>query len=198
MSRLGHKTSSEGAAVIDCFTSMCGTQPDVFQQMLQNVCTRAHGLDPNWVRNPSIQRVPDTLAEGETKKFNLVPWLLGFSESDAIKGIFKMPHIFKCIIALLEQPNASTKDPLDVLMMVGAKIGSELPAFSVRHNLGFAKSLVTRVILFATVDMRWDGASIKMFLKELQALLSIECVYSLAPNPKEQMAKALGDKNDGC
>ena len=42
--------------------------------------------------------------------------------------------------------------------------------------------------------MRWDDPTIKMFLKELQALLSIECVYSPAPNPKEQMAKALGDK----
>ena len=52
---------------------------------------------------------------------------------------------------------------------------------------------MTRVVLFATVDMRWNDATIKMFLKELQALLSIECVYSPAPNPKEQMAKSLGD-----
>jgi hypothetical protein len=37
-----------------------------------------------------------------------------------------------------------------------------------------------------------------MFLKELQALLSIEFVYSPAPNSKEQMAKALGDKIIGC
>jgi hypothetical protein len=138
--------------------------------------------------------VPDTPAEGETNKFNLAPWFLGFRASDAIKGKSKMPQIFKCLIDFLEKPYASTKDPLDVLMPVGAKIGSELPAFSVRHNLGFAKSLVTRVILFATVDMRWDDATIKMFLKELQALLSIECVYSPAPNPKDQMAKALGDK----
>ena len=42
--------------------------------------------------------------------------------------------------------------------------------------------------------MRWDDAAIKMYLKELQALLSIECVYSPAPNPKEQMAKAVGEK----
>jgi hypothetical protein len=138
--------------------------------------------------------VPDTPAEGETNKVNLVPWFWGLRASDAIKGKSKMPQIFKCLIDFLEKPYASTKDPLDVLMPVGAKIGSELPAFSVRHNLGFAKSLATRVILFATVDMRWADATIKMILKELQALLNIECMYSPAPNPKIRWPKPLATK----
>ena len=38
--------------VVDYYTSTFGTQPDVFQQMLQNVCIRIHGLEPNLGAEP--------------------------------------------------------------------------------------------------------------------------------------------------
>ena len=87
-----------------------------------------------------------------------------------------MPHILKTIVDFLEKPYASAADPLDVLMPEGLACGSELPPFSVRHNVGFAKSLTIRVILFTTVDMCWDDATMMMFKEELQALTCIECV----------------------
>ena len=141
--------------------------------------------------------MPGLPVEGEMVKFNIAPWFLGFREKDAVKGKSKMPQIFKCLVHFLEKPYASAAEPLDVLMLVGVNVGGVLPPFSVRHNVGFARSLTARLVLFATVDMRWDDSTMKLFRKELQALLSIECVYSPAPDPKEQMAKALGDKMVG-
>ena len=87
-----------------------------------------------------------------------------------VKGMSKMHQIFKCLVDFLEKPYASAKDPLDILMPLGISVGAELPAFSVRHSVGFAESLTCRLILFAVVDMRWDDSTCRMFLKELQAL----------------------------
>ena len=190
----GDPEIEDAVDVVDYFTRMFGDQEHVFQKMLQDVCARIQSLDSTWTRDPCIQHVPDPPEEGETKEFSVAPWLLGFREKDAIKGKSKMPQIFKCLIHFLEKPFASAAEPLDVLMPLGVNAGSAIPAFSVRHNVGFARSLTVRIILFSTVDMRWDDATMKLFKKELQALTAIHCVYAPAADPKEQMAKALGDK----
>ena len=59
--------------------------------------------------------------------------------------------------------------------------------------MGFAKSLTIRLILFAVVDVRWTDSECTLMLKELQALLSIDCI-SPAIDAKKQMNKPLGDK----
>ena len=83
-----------------------------FQQMLQDVCARIERLDPTWVRKPGIP------VEGEMVKFNIAPWFLGFREKDAVKGKSQIPQI----------------------LLVGVNVGSVLPPFNVRHNVGFARS----------------------------------------------------------
>ena len=190
----GDPEVEDAVDVVDYFTEMFGQQLHVFHKLLQDVCTRIESLDTSWNRAAGIKRVLDTPEQGDTVKFQLAPWMLGFGATDAIKGKSKMPQIFKTIVDFLEKPYASAAEPLDVLMPTGLACGSELPPFSVRHNVGFAKSLTIRVILFATVDMRWDDTTMSLFKKELQALTCIECVYSPAEDPKGQMTKALGDK----
>ena len=69
--------------------------------------------------------------------------------------------------------------------------------FSVRHSVGLAKSLTVRLILFAVVDMRWTDNECRLMLKELQALLCIDCIYSPAADGRKQIIKSLGD-NDSC
>ena len=193
----GDPEVEDAVDVVDYFTAMFGHQLPVFQKLLQDVCTRVASLDTSWTRAAGIQHVLETPEQGDTVKFNLAPWMLGFCAADSIKGKSKMPQIFKTLVDFLEKPYASAAEPLDVLMPTGLSCGSELPPFSVRHNAGFAKSLTIRAILFATVDMRWDDATMRLFKKELQALTCIECVYSPAEDPKGQMTKALGGQNDG-
>ena len=179
---------------IDFFESMFGEQPSVFARLLQDVSARVEALDTSFVRDPGITHVPQTPAEGDTHKLKLAPWMLGFRATDSIKGKSKMTQLFKCLIEFLEKPYASVKDPIDVLMPLGAKIGGEIPLFSVRHSVGFAKSLTVRLILFSVVDTRWTDSECMLMLKELQALLCIDCIYSPAADAKKQMNKALGDK----
>ena len=190
----GDPEVEDAVDVVDYFTEMFGQQLPVFQKLLQDVCTRVQSLDMSWTRATGIQHVIEAPEQGDTVKILLAPWMLGFRATDAIKGKSKKCQVFKTIVDFLEKPYASAAEPLDVLMPKGLACGSQLPPFSVRHNVGFAKSLTIRVILFATVDMRWDDATMRLFKKELQALTCIECAYSPAEDPKGQMTKALGDK----
>ena len=180
--------------IVDFFVSMFGEQPAVFEKLLKDVCARIQSLDSSFVREDGVQTVPDPPEEGTTLKCKLSPWMLGFNKRASVKGKSKMHQIYKCLVDFLEKPYASAKDPLDILMPLGLSVGSALPAFSVRHSVGFAKSLTSRLILFAVVDMRWEDSVCRMFLKELQALVTIECVYSPAAEPKSQMIKSLADK----
>jgi len=137
----GNPEIEDAVGVIDYFENIFGQQLPVFQKLLQDMCARAQSLDTSSTRNPGIQNLPEVPEEGETKKFILDPRCLGFRASDAVKGKSKMPHIFKCLVDFLEKPYASAAEPLDVLMPEGLSCGSALPAFSVHHNVGFAKSL---------------------------------------------------------
>jgi len=180
--------------VVDFFDTMFGQQPDVFEKLLKDVCARILSLDTSFVREAGLQTVPDPPEEGTTMRCKLAPWMLGFSKRSSVKGKSKMHQIYKCLVEFLEKPYSSAKDPLDILMPHGLSIASTLPPFSVRHSVGFAKSLTCRLILFAVVDMRWADTVCRMFLKELQALTIIDCVYSPAAEPKGQMIKSLADK----
>ena len=167
----GDPEGEDAVDVVDYFVSMFGNQMDVFSKLLMDVSARVQSLDRTWARSPGIQHVHEPPAPGEVARFSIAPWLLGFRATDAIKGKSKMPQIFKCLVEFLEKPYSSVKEPLDVLMPIGLPVGTDLPAFSVRHNMGFAKSLTARVILFATVDMRWDDASMNLFKKRAASAL---------------------------
>ena len=180
--------------IVDFFETMFGKHPEVFEKMLKDVCVRIHSLDSSFIREDGMKEVPIPPEEGTTMKCKLAPWMLGFSKRAAIKGKSRMHQIYKCVVDFLEKPYSSAKDPLDILMPHGISVGSLLPAFSVRHSIGFAKSLTCRLILFAVVDMRWDDSTCRMFVKELQALTIIDCIYSPAAEPKGQMLKSLADK----
>ncbi len=190
----GDPEVEDAVDIVDYFTKMFGDQHEVFQGLLESVLKRLQALDPKWTRPRCIQEVPDTPGEDETVEFMLAPWMLGFLASDSVKGKSKMSQITKCLTDFLEKPYASSADPLDVLMPRGLAVGATIPAFSVRHSIGFAKSLTARLILFATVDMRWQDSDMRAFQKELQALFAIKCIYSPGQDAKAQIQKSIGGK----
>ena len=75
-------------------------------------------------------------------------------------------YIFWLSSAASSHPlHASIVELWNVLMPAGLSGMSALPVFSVCRNVGFAKSLTARLILFATVDMCWDDTTMLMFKK---------------------------------
>ena len=176
------------------FTSMFSHQPDVFKQMLQSVLTRVRAMDPSWDRPTCTDTVPEAPVQGKTVELWLPVWKLGFTNAHAVKGKSRSSQITDCITNFLERPYSSATDPLDVLMPRGINVGAPIPDFSVRHSIGFAKSLTCRLLLFATVDMRWKDSDIRWFLPELQALFSVKAVYSPGTNARDQIQKSIGGK----
>ena len=174
------------------FTSMFSHQPDVFKQMLQSVLTRVRAMDPSWDRPTCTATVPEAPVQGKIVQLWLPVWKLGFTNAHAVKGKSRSSQITDCITNFLERPYSSATDPLDVLMPRGSVVGDQLPDFSVRHSIGFAKSLTCRLLLFATVDMRWKDSDIRLFLPELQALFSVKAVYSPGTNARDPIQKSIG------
>ena len=103
-------------------------------------------------------------------------------------------QITECLTNFLERPYSSSTDPLDVLMPRGIVVGAQIPLFSVRHSIGFAKSLTALLILFATVDVKWSDDDVFLFRHELQALFAITAVYAPGTDSREQVQKTIGGK----
>ena len=190
----GDPECEDAVDVAAYFTKMFGDQPDVFKQMLESVLTRVRAMDPSWDRPTCTQIVPEAPTQGKTEELWLPVWKLGFTNAHAVKGKSRSSQIQDCITNFLERPYSSSTDPLDVLMPRGIAVGATIPDFSVRHSIGFAKSLTCRLLLFATVDMRWKDSDIRLFLPELQALFSIKAVYSPGINARDQIQKSIGGK----
>lgn len=176
------------------FTNLFNDQPDVFKKMLESVMARVRAMDPSWVRPTCSDIVPEAPLQGNTLELCLAPWKLGFTKAHAIKGKSRSSQITDCITNFLERPYSSATDPLDVLMPRGIAVGAPIPDFSVRHSIGFAKSLTCRLLLFSVVDMRWSDHDIRLFLPELQALFAVKAVYAPGMNSRDQLQKSIGGK----
>ena len=176
------------------FTKMFKDQQDVFKKLLESVLARVRAMDTSWVRPTCDDVVPEAPLPGQTLQLCLAPWSLGFTKEHAVKGKSRSNQITDCLTNFLERPYSSATDPVDVLMPRGIIVGAKIPVFSVRHSIGFAKSLTSRLILFATVDMRWSDTDIKLFLPELQALFAIKAVYTPGMNARDQIQKSIGGK----
>ena len=182
---------------VDAFaymTKMFNHQHGVFKNMLESVLARVRAVDPSWVRPPCTNIVPEAPTDGTTVELNLAPWSLGYTKHHSVKGKSRTSQITECLTNFLERPYSSSTDPLDVLMPRGISVGAQIPLFSVRHSIGFTKSLTARLILFATVDMQWSDDDVFLFRHELQALFAIKAVYAPGTDSREQVQKTIGGK----
>ena len=175
-------------------TNMFNDQPDVFKKMLESVLARVRAMNPSGVRPACSDIVPEAPLQGNTLELCLAPWKLGFTKAHVIKGNSRSSQITDCITDFLERPYSSATDPLDVLMPRGIAAGAPIPDFSVRHSIGFAKSLTCQLLLFSTVDMRWSDNDIRLFLPELQALFAVKAVYAPGMNSRDQVQESIGGK----
>ena len=97
-----------------------------------------------------IQQVLPPPGISERPDFVVAPWQLGHDpEVHGMKGKSNTVWILDVARRFLENPYNSTKDPLDLLFKAGAAEGSPVEDFSLRHNVGFSKSIAAKLILDA-------------------------------------------------
>jgi len=118
---------------------------------------------------------------------------LGFKVDSSLKGKSKAIRILDCVEDFLKEPFASMRSPLNILAPWGPTLG-QLQHFSIRHRIGFTRSLTCHLILLAVHDMRLDDAHIKTVQNLLQPLFLVEATWEGAANIKDEVAKTIGGK----
>jgi hypothetical protein len=118
---------------------------------------------------------------------------LGFTVDCSVKGKSKSIRILDCIEDFLAEPFASTRSPLSILAPWGPK-QNRLENFSIRHRVGFARSLSCQLILLAAHDMKLDDAQMSSVQHLLQPLFVVKAVWESAASPKEEVDKTIKSK----
>ena len=75
-----------------------------------------------------------------------------------------------------------------------ASLDAPIPDFSIRHSVGFAKSLSLQTVLIAVHELKLKDEDLKLLMPSLQALFSIKCVFAPAGSLREQIHKSLATK----
>ena len=118
---------------------------------------------------------------------------LGFKVDSSLKGKSKAIRILDCVEDFLKEPFASMRSPLNILAPWGPTLG-QLQHFSIRHRIGFTRSLTCHLILLAVHDMKLDDAQIKTVQHLLQPLFVVKATWEGAANIKDEVAKTIGAK----
>ena len=180
--------------VVDHFSMHFGENTKPFKDLMLNVMQRVSALDPDWNPPKIIECVPAPGSTGEDTEIFVSPWQLGFSAQHSMKGKSRMPAIKGCVVDFLERPFASMREPLQILLPLEAAVGEPIPDFSVRHSIGFAKSLAAKLILLTVVEENWNDETVRLFLNELKAVLVMKATYEEGTSLNDQMYKALSGK----
>ena len=180
---------------VDYLCTRFGANPATLADILTKLYNRLDRLDTTWAtRRPTLATsMPPAPAAGVTQELWLSPQSLGFTEESSIKGKSKSIRILECIEDFLAEPYASARSPLNMLAPWGAP-AAYIANFSVRHRIGFAKSLSCQLILLAVDDMKVSDAELLSIQHILQPLFVVKAVWEGTGSIKEEVAKTIKGK----
>ena len=180
---------------VDYLCSRFGANPAAFADLLRTLYDRLDRLDTTWAttRATPATSMPPAPAGGVTQELWLSPQSLGFSVESCIKGKSKSIRIMECIEDFLAEPYASARSPLNILAPWGPPT-AHIANFSVRHRIGFGKSLSCQLILLAVVDMKLKDSDLSSIQHLLQPLYVIKAVWEGSGNIKDEVAKTIKGK----
>ena len=154
---------------IEYLTQRFMSAPADFAAIIAGLQTRLEHLDGAWTgrRHAPETHMPLTPAPGVTVDMWLSVAHLGFTVETSVKGKSKAIRIMDCVEDFLAEPYDSLRSPLSVLAPWGG-VQRPVEIFSVRHRIGFARSLTSQLILLAVHDMKLRDAE----LESIQHLLT--------------------------
>ena len=134
----------------DYLTQRFASAPADFAKILTELRTRLENLDGTWAGRCStpVSHMPLTPAPGCTVDMWVSVTHLGFTVETSMKGKSKAIRILDCVEDFLSEPFGSLRSPFSVLGPWGS-VQRPLEIFSVRHRVGFARSLTCQLILLA-------------------------------------------------
>ena len=180
---------------VDYLTQRFGANPAAFTDILRKLWNQLDRLDSTWAarRETPVDSLPPAPAPGATIELWLSTQKLGFTVDSSIKGKSKCIRIMDCMEDFLAEPYASARNPLNIVAPWGPPTAN-IADFSVRHRIGFAKSLSCQLILLAVSDMGMKNTELSSIQHLLQPLFVVKAVWEGASSIKEEVAKTIKGK----
>ena len=178
----------------DFLTQRFAGAPADLAEIIKAVATRLGQLDGTWSgrRSSPASHMPPPPAPGSSVDMWVSVTHLGFTVDTSVKGKSKAIRILDCIEDFLSEPFDSLKSPLRIVAPWGPH--RRLEAFSVRHRVGFARSLTCHLILVAVHDLQLSDTELKSIQHLLQPLFVIKAVWEGAMSMKEEVTKTIKSK----
>ena len=163
---------------------------------LSKLEARVQSLDKGWPLHNRITHSPNWVSANERRegiKFFVSPSQLGVSENHSLKGSSKTWAILDIAQSFAERPYNSRYNPLQ-LLMPQTKSGSQIEPLSMRHAIGFGRSLAAKLLLLGVVELKLADVELVHILPQLQSLLLMWATYRPQVNAVMQVKKTLSRK----
>ena len=179
----------------DYLTQRFANAPERLVAIIRDLQTRLEHLDGTWAgRRPvAVAHMPLKPAPGSTVDMWVSVTYLGFTVDTSIKGKSKAIRILDCIEDFLTEPFDSLRSPLSILAPWGP-ILRQLEFFSMRHRVGFARSLSSQLILLAVSDMKLSDTQLQSIQSILQPLFVMKAVWEGTTSVNEDVNKTIKSK----
>ena len=159
----------------DFLTRRFAGAPADLAAIITAVMKRLEHLDGTWTgrRSDPVSHMPLQPAPGSTVDMWVSVTHLGFTVDTSVKGKSKAIRILDCVEDFLAEPFDSLRGPLSVMAPWGP-VHHQLEPFSVRHRVGFARSLTCHLILVAVSDLKLSDTELQSIQRLLQPLFVVK------------------------
>ena len=142
---------------------------------------------------PNVMRTyPAPMAPGEVMDSWVPVWKLAYKDpSAAVRGRPKTINILETARNFLDTPFQSQKNPISIFMPPEAEIGEEITDFSLRHAVGFTRSLAAKLLCVLALKAALTPADITDLAPFLKAVLYVKVTYETYDNEDALMQKSI-------
>ena len=130
----------------------------------------------------------------ETTELWIASWHLGFDEDSGVRGRPKMINVLEVAMSFLDNGFTSQRNPLSITMLKSWVPGDPFENFSIRHTVGFTRSLACKVILDLVHTLGLNDVEMQAIGPLLASILGLKCIYEPSMGEQELLTKSLLSK----
>ena len=138
--------------------------------------------------------IVDFPVRDEKAEFWVASWQLGFAGDSAVRGRPNMINVLEVATSFLDKTYNSLRSQIWVTTSATVVPGSKISDFSLRHSVGFTRSLACKVILDLVLKLALSDAELRAIADLLRSVLVIKAIYEPTAGEQDLLSKSLLDK----
>ena len=145
-----------------------------------------------WSPPAAMDVYPPVLASSEIMDVWLPVWKLAYKDPAAsVRGRPKTINILETTRNFLDNPFASQKNRISVAMPPGVMVGDPVSNFSIRHVVGFTRSLAAKLLCALATKANLAENELMELAPYLKAALYVKCTYETYDSEDTMMQKSI-------